>query len=282
MIRTKTGAAGLSIASNSILIVLKLSLARSPDRSRSSPRRSTPGIDLLASVIAFFSVRAADEPADREHPYGHEKVENMAAAIEGMLILVGAGIIIFEATKRLIEQLGGRAPRHRHRGDRVLGAREPLRLDLPLPPRQGARLAGARGRRRAPANRRDDLRRCPARPGVGRDHRRARVRLDRRARRCGGDRLHRLQHPHRLRPRARRRGAAGRRARPDRARDRRRARPPSRDRRLPQAPRARMPERAATSTCTCSSAGARRSSWPTSSPTRCARRSRPRSRTRRS
>ena len=59
-------------------------------------------IDLLASIVAFFSVRAADEPADREHPYGHEKVENLAAAIEGMLILVGAGIIIFEATRRLV------------------------------------------------------------------------------------------------------------------------------------------------------------------------------------
>ena len=59
-------------------------------------------IDLLASVVAFFSVRAADEPADREHPYGHEKLENLAAAIEGMLILVGAGIIIFEATRRLV------------------------------------------------------------------------------------------------------------------------------------------------------------------------------------
>jgi cation diffusion facilitator family transporter len=59
-------------------------------------------VDLLASIVAFFSVRAADEPADREHPYGHEKLENLAAAIEGMLILVGAGIIIFEATRRLV------------------------------------------------------------------------------------------------------------------------------------------------------------------------------------
>ena len=40
--------------------------------------------------------------ADREHPYGHQKLENLAATIEGMLILVGAGIIIFEATRRLI------------------------------------------------------------------------------------------------------------------------------------------------------------------------------------
>jgi cation diffusion facilitator family transporter len=47
-------------------------------------------------------VRKADEPPDREHQYGHAKAENLAAAIEGMLILVGAGVIIYEATHRLV------------------------------------------------------------------------------------------------------------------------------------------------------------------------------------
>ena len=58
-------------------------------------------IDLIASVIAFVAVRRADEPADEEHPYGHEKVESVAASIEGMLILVGAGVIVYEAVRRL-------------------------------------------------------------------------------------------------------------------------------------------------------------------------------------
>jgi cation diffusion facilitator family transporter len=53
-------------------------------------------------VIAFISVRKADEPADEEHPYGHEKVENLAATIEGILILVGAAVIVYEATHRLV------------------------------------------------------------------------------------------------------------------------------------------------------------------------------------
>jgi cation diffusion facilitator family transporter len=65
----------------------------------------------VASVIAFFSVRKASEPADADHPYGHDKVENVAAGIEGMLILVGAGVIIFESIRRLavgsdVESLG--------------------------------------------------------------------------------------------------------------------------------------------------------------------------------
>ena len=68
-------------------------------------------IDLIASVVAFVSVRKADEPADVDHPYGHEKVENVGAAIEAMLILVGAGVIVYEAVNRLssgaeVDQLG--------------------------------------------------------------------------------------------------------------------------------------------------------------------------------
>ena len=111
MIRTKSGAAGLSIASNSVLIVLKLAAGAITGSIAIITEAIHSAIDLLASIVAFVSVRKADEPADREHPYGHEKLENLAAAIEGMLILVGAGIIIFEATRRLamgseIENLG--------------------------------------------------------------------------------------------------------------------------------------------------------------------------------
>lgn len=102
MMRTKTGAAGLSIASNSALIVLKLVAGAITGSIAIVTEAIHSAIDLLASIVAYFSVRAADEPADREHPYGHEKVENLAAAIEGMLILVGAGVIVFEATRRLV------------------------------------------------------------------------------------------------------------------------------------------------------------------------------------
>src|SRR5262245_25250466 len=102
MFQTKSEAAGLSIASNATLIVLKLAAGAITGSIAIITEAIHSAIDLLASIVAFFSVRAADEPADRQHPYGHEKVENLAAAIEGMLILVGAGIIIFEATRRLV------------------------------------------------------------------------------------------------------------------------------------------------------------------------------------
>jgi cation diffusion facilitator family transporter len=102
MIRTKSGAAALSIASNSVLIALKLAAGAITGSIAILTEAIHSAIDLIASVIAFISVRKADQPADAEHPYGHERVENLAAAIEGMLILVGAGIIVFEATRRLV------------------------------------------------------------------------------------------------------------------------------------------------------------------------------------
>jgi cation diffusion facilitator family transporter len=102
MIRTKSGAAGLSVASNSILIAIKLAAGAITGSIAIVTEAVHSLIDLVASVIAFVSVRKADEPADADHPYGHEKVESLAAAIEGMLILVGAGIIVFEATHRLV------------------------------------------------------------------------------------------------------------------------------------------------------------------------------------
>ena len=102
----KTRAAAISIASNSILIALKIVAGAITGSIAVITEAVHSSIDLLASVIAYFSVRKADEPPDESHPYGHEKVENVAAGIEGMLILVGAGIIIYEAVRRLVEQTG--------------------------------------------------------------------------------------------------------------------------------------------------------------------------------
>lgn len=102
MIRTKSGAAALSIASNALLIAIKLAAGAITGSIAIVTEAVHSTIDLVASVVAFVSVRKADEPADAEHPYGHEKVESLAATIEGMLILIGAGIIVYEATHRLV------------------------------------------------------------------------------------------------------------------------------------------------------------------------------------
>jgi cation diffusion facilitator family transporter len=59
------------------------------------------GLDLLAALITFFAVRIADKPADKEHNFGHGKVENFSALIEAFLLLATCGWIIYEAIKRL-------------------------------------------------------------------------------------------------------------------------------------------------------------------------------------
>ena len=97
----KTGVAALSIASNAVLIVLKLAAGAITGSVAIITEAMHSSVDLIASIVAYVSVRTADKPADSDHPYGHDKFENLAAAIEAMLILVGAGVIVFESVRRL-------------------------------------------------------------------------------------------------------------------------------------------------------------------------------------
>ena len=99
----RTPAAALSIVSNSILIALKIAAGAITGSVAVITEAMHSTIDLVASIVAFVSVRKAVVPADAEHRYGHEKIENLAAVIEGMLILVGAGVIIYASVRRLVD-----------------------------------------------------------------------------------------------------------------------------------------------------------------------------------
>jgi cation diffusion facilitator family transporter len=98
----KSRTAALSVCSNSGLILLKVIAGSVTGSVAILTEAIHSSIDLIASIVAFISVRKAGEPADEGHRYGHEKIENLAAAIEGMLILVGSAAIIFEAIRRLV------------------------------------------------------------------------------------------------------------------------------------------------------------------------------------
>ena len=275
MIRTKSGAAALSIASNALLIAIKLAAGAITGSIAIVTEAVHSLIDLVASVVAFVSVRKADEPADADHPYGHEKVESLAATIEGMLILVGAGIIVYEATHRLVVGSQVESARRRHRGDGLLGARQPRRLDGPLAP--GARRTNRPRSKATPRTCAPTRSPRPACSSAWRWSRSPASSPSTRSPRCSSPR--RSSSP-----------GSGSSAAPPACSStkrcptrrwtgsRRRSPPPARPRSpattscAPAAPAA-----AATSTSTSSTAPAPASSAPTSSPTRCATRSRRRS-----
>ena len=100
---SRSRAAALSIASNSALILLKIVAGAVTGSVAIITEAIHSGIDLIASLVAYFSVRQAETPADSQHRYGHEKFENVAAGIEGMLILVGSGVIVYTAVDHLVE-----------------------------------------------------------------------------------------------------------------------------------------------------------------------------------
>lgn len=66
-------------------------------------------MDVLISGLNLWSIRLADSPADEGHPYGHGKVENLAGLVQGAVISLVGGGVIFEAARRLI--LGTRPER---------------------------------------------------------------------------------------------------------------------------------------------------------------------------
>lgn len=95
-------AAGLSIFSNTSIIVLKL-IAGFISGSISVISEAIHSMsDLLASCMAFFSVIKSSQPADSDHPYGHGKYEDMSGFLEGILIILAAIYIIYEAVEKLL------------------------------------------------------------------------------------------------------------------------------------------------------------------------------------
>lgn len=100
--KRKIAVAFLSVVSNSALVILKLVVGIMTGAVSIISEAIHSGIDLLAALIAFFSVRTASKPADKTHPFGHGKVENVSGTIEALLIFVAAGWIIYEAAEKFI------------------------------------------------------------------------------------------------------------------------------------------------------------------------------------
>jgi cation diffusion facilitator family transporter len=92
----------LSVLSNSTVVILKIIVGLFTGSVAILSEAIHSLLDLLASFIAFISVRISNKPADKEHPYGHGKVENISGTIETLLIFVAGIWIIYECINKII------------------------------------------------------------------------------------------------------------------------------------------------------------------------------------
>ena len=99
--REKKRAALLSVGSAALLVSLKAFLVVRTGSLGVLSEALHSGLDLVAAVITFLSVRVSDRPADERHPYGHGKFENFSAFVETGLLALTALYIVYEAFDRL-------------------------------------------------------------------------------------------------------------------------------------------------------------------------------------
>jgi cation diffusion facilitator family transporter len=97
----KRAVAGSSVLAAIAITTLKVVVGVSTGSLGILSEAAHSGLDLIAALVTFFSVRVSDKPADAEHQYGHGKVENFSAFIETGLLLLTCVWIIYEAVSRL-------------------------------------------------------------------------------------------------------------------------------------------------------------------------------------
>lgn len=105
--RLKQSTAQLSVASNTFLLVAKLAIGIAMGSVSIISEAVHSGIDLIAAIIAFFSVRQSAKPADTGHTFGHGKFESMSGLLESLLIFVAASLIIWESIQKIFGHSGG-------------------------------------------------------------------------------------------------------------------------------------------------------------------------------
>lgn len=99
--RIKARAATLSLATNTVLVAIKLVAALLTGSVALLTEAFHSGTDVLASGLALASVRAASAPPDEEHPYGHAKIESVAALAEAMMLGVLCLFVVGQGLYRL-------------------------------------------------------------------------------------------------------------------------------------------------------------------------------------
>jgi cation diffusion facilitator family transporter len=104
MFSTERGAANLLIGVVVGLILLKIIAGWISGSISVFAQAADSFLDLFAGLVTFFAVRIATKPADEEHPFGHGKVEDMAGMVQGVLLFIAAGLIIYSSVQRIINK----------------------------------------------------------------------------------------------------------------------------------------------------------------------------------
>ncbi|MFE4710734.1 cation diffusion facilitator family transporter [Paenibacillus sp. NPDC056722] len=92
----------LSVLSNTFIVSLKLVVGIVTGSVAIISEAIHSALDLVASLIAFISVRISARSADKGHPYGHGKVENISGTVETLLIFVAGIWIIYECVHKIM------------------------------------------------------------------------------------------------------------------------------------------------------------------------------------
>jgi cation diffusion facilitator family transporter len=99
--KEKNKAAGTSVLAAVGLTVFKLIVGTVTNSLGILAEAAHSGLDLAAALMTWFAVRISGRPADKEHQFGHGKVENLSALFETLLLLLTSAWIIYEAVQRL-------------------------------------------------------------------------------------------------------------------------------------------------------------------------------------
>jgi cation diffusion facilitator family transporter len=99
---SKLKAASVSIAVNIALLVSKIVVAIFTGSIGLIAESAHSSFDLIASFLAYFGIKKAEEPSDENHPFGHHKFENLSSILQAFLITGTAFIVIWEAYKKFI------------------------------------------------------------------------------------------------------------------------------------------------------------------------------------
>jgi cation diffusion facilitator family transporter len=104
MFSTKRGATSLALIVILGLVILKFLIAFLTGSISIFAQTADSFLDVIAVLIAFFSISISIKPADEEHPFGHGKIENISAVAQAILIFTAGGLIIYSAINRIISE----------------------------------------------------------------------------------------------------------------------------------------------------------------------------------